>query len=50
MEGGAIEEEEEAWWKGLREATEVGVADRGVVKAEEDLKESFSALMAASSP
>ena len=49
MEGGAIEEEEEAW-KGLREATEEGVADRGVVKAEEDLKESFSALMAASSP
>ncbi len=44
MGGGAIEE----WaWKGLRETTEVGVAERGVVKAEDDLKDSHSDVLAA---
>ena len=46
MGGGAIKEE---WaWKGLRwETAEVGVAERGVVKAEDDLKDSHSDVLAA---
>ena len=31
----------------MRETTEVGVAERGVVKAEEDLKDSSSDVLAA---